>query len=178
MKTLQILTFGFCLLCACRPSKESVVAEETMQTRREAMVNAQLKRRDIHDPAVLKAMATVERHQFVPPESAVAAYEDRPLPIGFGQTISQPYIVAYMTQALRPKANHRALEIGTGSGYQAAVLAKLVKAVCTIEIVTPLCEKTQKLLKQRKYDNVMTRCGDGYKGWKEHAPALKQSLKR
>ena len=126
--------------------------------------------RDIRDERVLKAMEQVPRHELVPSEMRRAAYEDSALPIGFGQTISQPYIVAFMTEKLQPKASDRVLEIGTGSGYQAAVLAGLVKEVFTIEIVEPLAKRAEADLKRLNYTNVFVRYGDGYLGWPKKAP--------
>ncbi len=121
-------------------------------------------------PQVLKAMETIPRHEFVPKEYRASAYENRPLPIGYGQTISQPYIVALMTELLEPKPDHIVLEVGTGSGYQAAVLAKLVKHVYTIEIIEPLAKQAKERLKRLGFDNVTVKVGDGYHGWKAHAP--------
>ena len=122
------------------------------------------------DARVMTAMATVPRHEFVPSGVRSAAYLNRPLPIGYGQTISQPYIVALMTDLLELPAGSRVLEVGTGSGYQAAVLAELVKEVFTIEIVEPLGERARKTLARLGYKNVQVNIGDGYYGWKEHAP--------
>lgn len=137
---------------------------------RQAMVQNQLRHRDIHDPRILQAMFDVERHQFVLPEFLPEAYDDIPLPIGFGQTISQPYIVALMTQLARPQSGDRALEIGTGCGYQTAVLARLVKLVYSIEIVEPLAQQTQQRLSLLGYHNISIRQGDGFHGWPEQAP--------
>jgi protein-L-isoaspartate(D-aspartate) O-methyltransferase len=137
---------------------------------RRAMVEDQLRARDITDRKVLEVMGRVPRHRFVPDDLQRRAYEDRPLPIGHGQTISQPYIVALMTQLVAPKPGDRALDIGTGSGYQAAVLAELCKEVYGIEIVEPLADESKKRLAGLGYKNVTLRCGDGYRGWKEHAP--------
>lgn len=134
---------------------------------REAMVKDQLKARGITSEKVLNAMRKVERHLFVPIEFAAQAYEDHPVPIGEGQTISQPYIVAFMTEALNLNGNEKILEIGTGSGYQAAILAELCKEVYTIEIYETLAAKSKQLLKELKYDNVFIRHGDGYLGWPE-----------
>ena len=117
-----------------------------------------------------KAMRTVPRHKFVPKKLVKRAYDDRALHIDYGQTISQPYVVAYMTEMLRPKNDHVVLEVGTGSGYQAAVLAGIVKEVYTIEIVKELAESAEKRLKELGYKNVHVRFGDGYHGWKEHGP--------
>jgi len=134
------------------------------------MIENQLKARGITDLAVLNAMAEVPRHKFVPGSLKSSAYEDRPLPIGYQQTISQPYIVAYMTEILQPAAEHRVLEVGTGSGYQAAILSKLVKEVYSIEIVKELAESARQRLRTLGYNNVFVKTGNGYAGWTEHAP--------
>jgi protein-L-isoaspartate(D-aspartate) O-methyltransferase len=134
------------------------------------MVEDQIERRGITDPAVLAAMRTVPRHRFVPPDQASAAYDDRALPIGFGQTISQPYVVAYMTQALQLAPAHRVLEVGTGSGYQSAVLGQIVKDVQTIEIVPELATRARALLAELGYSNIHVRSGDAYAGLPELAP--------
>jgi protein-L-isoaspartate(D-aspartate) O-methyltransferase len=144
--------------------------EGTFATSAGAMVEKQLRPRGIDDPRVLRVMAKVPREKFVAKEVEKSAYDDRPLPIGFGQTISQPYIVAFMTQALKPKPTDRILEIGTGSGYQAAVLGELVAEVYTIEIVRPLAQRAATVLHALGYKNVLVKGGDGYKGWPEHAP--------
>lgn len=122
------------------------------------------------DRRVLEALATVPRHRFVPPGYRDRAYENRPLPIGYGQTISQPYIVAVMTDLLHPKPNDRVLEVGTGSGYQAAILSQLVAEVYTMEIIKPLGQQARARLQRLHYDNVQVRLGDGYYGWPDHAP--------
>jgi protein-L-isoaspartate(D-aspartate) O-methyltransferase len=122
------------------------------------------------DPAVMRAMATVPRHEFVPSSMLEQAYENRPLPIGYGQTISQPYIVALMTDLLQTEPEHRVLEIGTGSGYQAAVLSQLVAEVYSIEIIEDLARKTSQLLERQGYKNIKTRVADGYDGWPQNAP--------
>jgi len=134
------------------------------------MVREQIADRGITDPNVLRAMEKVPRHLFVPPDEAEHAYGDFPLPIGEGQTISQPYIVALMTELGRPARTHRVLEIGTGSGYQAAVLAELVDSVFSVEIVRPLAAEAAERLSRLGYHNVKVRAGDGYNGWPEHAP--------
>ena len=134
------------------------------------MVKNQLERRGIQDEDVLRVMRETPRHLFVPENLMGAAYEDVPLPIGEGQTISQPYIVALMTELLKLNGNERILEIGTGSGYQAAILSPLVKAVYSIEIVKSLAENADKKLKEMQYHNVTVKWGDGYQGWEEHAP--------
>lgn len=125
---------------------------------------------DTFDKDVLRSLGTVRRHEFVPQEQERYAYENRPLPIGHGQTISQPYIVALMTDLIEPDADDVVLEIGTGSGYQAAILAKLVRHVYTIEIIEALYDESTSRLKRLGYDNVTTKLGDGYYGWEEHAP--------
>jgi len=119
---------------------------------------------------VMAALNKVPRHRFVPPDQERAAYENRPLPIGYGQTISQPYIVALMTDLMRVEPHHVVLEVGTGSGYQAAVLAELVRAVCTIEIVEPLAVEADRRLRQQGYTRVRTKVGDGYYGWEDCGP--------
>ncbi|MBI4351386.1 MAG: protein-L-isoaspartate(D-aspartate) O-methyltransferase [Elusimicrobia bacterium] len=140
------------------------------KTEREAMISRQLKDRGINDPLVLDAMLKVPRHEFVPEKMRGRAYEDHPLSIGHDQTISQPYIVAYMTQALELKAGAKVLEIGTGSGYQAAVLACLTRNVFSVEIICELAQAAGKTLARLGYSSVRTRCADGYKGWPEEAP--------
>lgn len=137
---------------------------------RQRMIENHLKGRDITDPAVLQAMNEVPRHRFVPLPLQTYAYADRPLSIGHGQTISQPYIVAFMTQMLEVRPTDRVLEIGTGCGYQAAVLARLADKVYTIEIVEPLAAGAQKLLAELGFKNVFVKAGDGYDGWPEKAP--------
>jgi protein-L-isoaspartate(D-aspartate) O-methyltransferase len=137
---------------------------------REKMVESQIKSRGVRDPRVLAAMLKVERHLFVPKESQNSAYSDQPLPIGEGQTISQPYIVALMTELLELKGGERVLEVGTGSGYQAAILAELAAEVYTIEIVEKLASSAQKVLLELGYQNIKVKAGDGYLGWPEAAP--------
>ena len=137
---------------------------------RQRMVGQQLKPRGIKDERVLAAMAKVPREEFVPADARSSAYEDGPLPIGYDQTISQPYIVAFMTEQLRPKPSDRVLEIGSGSGYQAAILAELVADVYTIDIVEPLAKTAEATLQRLGHKNVHIKVGDGYKGWPEEAP--------
>jgi protein-L-isoaspartate(D-aspartate) O-methyltransferase len=151
--------------CGQRPTPASDLAAQRRQ-----MVERQLMTRGINDQRVLAAMAKVPREEFVTPESRSASYEDGPLPIGYGQTISQPYIVAFMTEQLRPKPSDRVLEIGTGSGYQAAILAELVSDVYSIEIVEPLAKNAEATLQQLGYKNVHLKIGNGYKGWPDAAP--------
>ena len=141
-----------------------------LDTARKHMVDQQLAGRDIKDPRVLDAMRKVPRHEFVPEEWRGGSYDDSPLPIGYGQTISQPYIVAYMSEALELDPSHRVLEIGTGSGYQAAILGLLAKDVYTIEIVKPLAERARETLQRLGHRNVQVRAGNGYLGWPEAAP--------
>ena len=136
---------------------------------RQNMVKTQIMARGISDPLVLEAMLNAPRHRFMP-HHREQAYRDHPVPIGHGQTISQPYIVALMTEALKLDESHRVLEIGAGSGYQAAVLAEIVDEVYTIEIIKPLAEWAQNALEEQGYENVRVRHADGYFGWEEHAP--------
>ena len=137
---------------------------------REEMVEKQVVRRGVKDPKVLEALRNVPRHLFVPPESQSSAYEDHPLPIGSNQTISQPYIVAFMTELLALDGSETVLELGAGSGYQAAVLSGLVREVYTVEIIEELAEEARKRLSDLGYENVYVRRGDGFLGWPEHAP--------
>jgi protein-L-isoaspartate(D-aspartate) O-methyltransferase len=134
------------------------------------MVNTQIRARGITDKQVLQAMTKVPRHLFVPEPYTASAYEDMPLPIGLDQTISQPYIVAFMTEALMLKATDRVLEIGTGSGYQAAILAEICDSVYTIDIFKQLADRARQILDKLGYKNIIVKHGDGYKGWPEHAP--------
>lgn len=158
-----LLTAVLCNVCAASE-------EEAFALSRQRMVDQQIERRGITDKRVLDAMRKVKRHLFVPAHLRNAAYEDTPLPIGHGQTISQPYIVAYMTQAARVGPNDRILEIGTGSGYQAVVLAEIAKEIYTIEILQPLADSARTRLEEMGYKNVKVKLGDGYKGWREYAP--------
>jgi protein-L-isoaspartate(D-aspartate) O-methyltransferase len=143
---------------------------EKLRQARERMVSEQIQRRGISDLKVLSSMSETPRHLFVPDELVSQAYSDRPLPIGEGQTISQPYIVALMTERLNLDSDARVLEIGTGSGYQAAVLAKIFNQVYTIEIKEKLYNRASRLLRSLGYDNIETHFGDGYFGWTEKAP--------
>ena len=147
------------------------VADTTeYQQKRERMVRTQIEARGITDPNVLRAMRSVPRHAFVPGVRPELAYTDRPLPIGHSQTISQPFIVAYMTELVRPTPSDRALEVGTGSGYQAAVLAEIVDSVYTIEIMPALARTASERLDRLGYNNVRVKTGDGYRGWPAHSP--------
>jgi protein-L-isoaspartate(D-aspartate) O-methyltransferase len=145
-------------------------AQDQFAVQRERMVREQIASRGIKNAEVLKAMRAVPRHLFMPSDVRSHAYEDRPVPIGYGQTISQPYIVAYMSDALEVRPDHRVLEIGTGSGYQAAILSALAREVYSIEIVPQLAKSSAETLRQLGYKNVMVRGGDGYKGWPDKAP--------
>jgi len=137
---------------------------------REALVSRYIAAQGIRNQQVIDAMKTVPRHSFVPKRDAMVAYADRPLYIGYGQTISQPYIVAYMTDALQLDPNDVVLEVGTGSGYQAAVCAEIAKSVYSIEIIDQLAQSAQKRLEELGYHNVFVKSGDGYYGWPEHGP--------
>jgi protein-L-isoaspartate(D-aspartate) O-methyltransferase len=141
-----------------------------LRARRQEMVEQQIRQRGVTNARVLDAMRSVPRERFVPPALLEQAYEDGPLPIGSGQTISQPYIVAYMTEALQVEPSHKVLEVGTGSGYQAAVLSELVREVYTIEIVPELADRAQTVLRALNRTNVHVRAGDGYAGWPDEAP--------
>jgi protein-L-isoaspartate(D-aspartate) O-methyltransferase len=155
----------FILLCII-----AGLQDDPFVKKREQMVLQTIERRGVKDDAVLKSMGSVKRHLFVPEANVSNAYEDRPLPIGYGQTISQPFIVAYMTESIKPRPEYKVLEIGTGSGYQAAVLAETVKEVYTIEIVPELGNSAAARLKKLGYTNVNVSVKDGYFGWEEHGP--------
>lgn len=148
----------------------AVIDEDTFAHQRKRMVEEQIAYRGVTDKAVLEAIETVPRHLFIPEDNRAYSYYDMPVPIGHGQTISQPYIVAFMTELLKVGKDDVVLEIGTGSGYQAAILSKLAKQVYTIEIVEELGKEAGKRLKAMGYNNVDVWIGDGYKGWPEHAP--------
>lgn len=197
MRCFQLACLSLCwMICGCSPvpspnqassridsqtenetKQEQIAIEandandtELLKSRRIAMVEAQLERRGIRDQRVLQAMRRVRRHQFVPPELIDQAYDDWPLPIGQGQTISQPYIVSLMTELVRPQPGMKALDIGTGCGYQAAILAEVVEHVVSIEIVPELAEQAKQRLGQMGYKNIEVHLGDGYRGWVEQAP--------
>jgi protein-L-isoaspartate(D-aspartate) O-methyltransferase len=163
----QYLLFAAIATTGCGQQTPTVA---DLAAQRQRMVEQQLKPRGIKDERVLAAMAKVPREEFVPVDVRVDAYEDGPLPIGYDQTISQPYIVAFMTEQLRPRPSDRVLEIGSGSGYQAAILAELVADVYTIDIIEPLAKSAEATLQRLGYKNVHVRVGDGYKGWPEEAP--------
>jgi protein-L-isoaspartate(D-aspartate) O-methyltransferase len=158
------------LSCSGVPVERVSPAAQGFEAQRAAMVQEQLRPRDITSARVLDVMGRVPRHLFVPEAQRPAAYADHPLPIGYEQTISQPYIVAFMTQALDVRPTDKVLEIGTGSGYQAAILGELAGQVYTIEIVAPLAESARALLASLGYRNVHVRAGNGYLGWPEQAP--------
>ena len=158
---LTFIFFGFIQNC---------FSQEIYEKQRELMVRLQLETRDISNNKVLEAMGQVPRHLFIPAEFRELSYNDHPVQIGEGQTISQPYMVAYMTQAIKPKKKDKVLEVGTGSGYQAAILGEIVDQVYTIEIVEPLGNQAKNRLNSLGYDNISVRIGDGYHGWPEEAP--------
>jgi len=172
VRTGRMLLFASALLLFFLSPCAALAAEESARFRqaREQMVRSQLERRGISDQTTLQAMRRVPRHNFVPESLAREAYADRPLPIGYGQTISQPYIVAYMTQVVAPGPGRRILEIGTGSGYQAAVLAATGAKVFSIEIIPELAESAAERLRRLGFETVRVKAGDGYFGWAEHAP--------
>jgi protein-L-isoaspartate(D-aspartate) O-methyltransferase len=143
---------------------------DKFSSQREKMVKNQIINRGISDKSTLYAMRKVPRHLFVPQDIINQAYDDNPLPIGYGQTISQPYIVAYMTEVTRPTSRKKVLEIGTGSGYQAAVLAEITDTVYTIEIIPELAREAAERFTKLGYKNIVAKFGDGYRGWPEHAP--------
>jgi protein-L-isoaspartate(D-aspartate) O-methyltransferase len=155
-----------CILLMCEPSQ----AAEQFELQRRQMVEYQLRDRGIDDERVLAAMSKVPRHQFIDSAWRNSAYSDRPLPINYNQTISQPYIVAYMTQAAEISPNDKVLEIGTGCGYQAAVLAELAREIYSVEIIPQLAAHARQILSQLDYKNIEVKTGDGYQGWAEHAP--------
>ncbi|MBN2369187.1 MAG: protein-L-isoaspartate(D-aspartate) O-methyltransferase [Vicinamibacteria bacterium] len=155
---------------ACEVKGATSGSEEAYSTARERMVRDTIETRNVRDARTLAAMRQVPRHLFVPPELVRDAYEDHPLPIGNGQTISQPYIVAFMTEALRLRGGEKVLEVGAGSGYQAAILAEIAAKVFSIEIIPELAEQARERLARLGYKNVIVRAGDGYLGWPEEAP--------
>ena len=170
-KLVSAMIFGgVMLLAGLGGGAGAALAPDSFQDARQAMVARQLQRRDITDPRVLIAMGTVPRHRFVPEALASRAYGDYPLPIGEDQTISQPYIVALMTQWAEVRPGDRVLEVGTGSGYQAAVLAELTDQVWSIELLPELARQAAVRLQELGYGRVRVRCGDGYQGWPEAAP--------
>ena len=161
--TFTILACLFALTCAAE-------APISFEAERERMVFRQIESRGVRDPCVLEAMRTVPRHRFVPESQRDRAYTDTPMQIGHGQTISQPYIVAFMSEALELAPDDRVLEIGTGSGYQAAVLAEIIDEVYSIEIIPELAERAEAVLDELGFEGIHLLTGDGYQGWPEHAP--------
>lgn len=154
----------------CVSSKVFEQSDKDYEQRREIMVGRQILARGIKDSSVINAMRSIPRHLFVPETEKVNAYNDNPLPIGYDQTISQPYIVAYMTEMLSLTGDDRVLEVGTGSGYQAAVLSRIAREVYSIEIIPQLCNHSKSLLSGMDFSNVKVKCGDGYEGWIKYAP--------
>jgi protein-L-isoaspartate(D-aspartate) O-methyltransferase len=178
---LWVLLVGLCLGACASDARDDVAevrapgvgaaGDEAAHARaRASMVKSQIAARGVKDARVLDAMRRVPRHRFVPARLADSAYDDTPLPIGFGQTISQPFIVGYMTEVVRVEPQDRVLEVGTGSGYQAAVLAEIAREVYTVEIVPELAVQAEGVLRALKYRNIHVRQGDGYGGWPEYAP--------
>ncbi|MGD0199832.1 MAG: protein-L-isoaspartate(D-aspartate) O-methyltransferase [Bryobacteraceae bacterium] len=167
MRLLIVLSL---LGASCLPAAPPARPGDAWAREREAMVRTQVQDRGVRNPDVLRVLGQVPRHLFIPEALRDQAYEDHPVPIGYGQTISQPYIVGLMTELLEPARTHRVLEIGTGSGYQAAVLSRLVGHVYTIEIVPELARSAEEKLKQLGYENISVRLGDGYLGWPQEAP--------
>jgi protein-L-isoaspartate(D-aspartate) O-methyltransferase len=153
-----------------RNLNQSPLSDADFAARREQMVQNQIKRRGLQEERLLHALRLVPRHLFIPEKYWHAAYDDTPLPIGFNQTISQPYIVAFMVDMLQLKSDEKVLEIGTGSGYETALLAHLCKSVYSMEIVPELASRSKQVLEELGYGNVHVRCGDGYAGWPEHEP--------
>lgn len=162
--TILVLTILFQAITSGQSNTEAYRIE------RERMVNEQIFSRGIRHKPTIDAMRKIPRHQFVPQSQTSNAYRDSPLPIGYGQTISQPYIVAYMTEIVNPGPDHIVLEIGTGSGYQAAILSQIVSKVYTVEIIPELAENSAKLFDKLNYKNIHIRCGDGYDGWEDAGP--------
>jgi protein-L-isoaspartate(D-aspartate) O-methyltransferase len=169
MKWIVLLLFTMMTICSRNIESQDKYRDEYTLLRHE-MVEKQIIARGITDENVIRAMSNVQRHLFVPDEHQKNAYADQPLPIGEGQTISQPYIVAFMTEILKPISETRVLEVGTGSGYQAAVMAEICDSVFTIEIFKSLGIQASKVLEELAYTNVEVKIGDGYKGWSEKAP--------
>jgi len=168
-KFFLFLILSCLMLFSCCLGKKGEDGKD-FEKKRRAMVAEQIEARGVKDSRVVEVMDKVLRHEFVPEKYRPFAYEDYPLPIGEGQTISQPYIVALMTECLNLKGDEKVLEVGTGSGYQAAILSELAKEVYTIEILQPLAKRAEELLQRLGYGNVKVKCGDGYLGWEEYAP--------
>jgi protein-L-isoaspartate(D-aspartate) O-methyltransferase len=160
----------FLLMLSVNNCNSQKFSEDEFTRQRANMVEQQIKARGITNPDVIRSLLKVRRHLFVPPEYRHQAYGDFPLPIGFNQTISQPYVVAYMTEILEPEKNMKVLEIGTGSGYQAAIIAEICKEVYSIELIDSLANKAKETLASAGYKNITVKSGDGYLGWPEYAP--------
>ncbi len=167
---LHSLAIGVALTCGLVAERAVGQRGNALETARQRMVQAEVVGRGIKDPRVIQAMGEVPRHLFIPANQRKFAYHDAALPLGHGQTITSPFVVAFMTEQLDPQPTDRVLEIGTGSGYQASVLSRVVADVYSIEIVKPLGERAARTIKQLRYNNVHTKIGDGFKGWPEHAP--------
>lgn len=168
-KYISLLCFALGLsTISCKRTQKNENSD--FEKLKDEMVTYQIEKRDIKDTATLNAMRKVKRHLFVPEERINSAYDDEPVPIGYGQTISQPYIVAYMTELIHPKSGHKVLEIGTGSGYQAAILAEIIDSVFTVEIIPELGNTAAERLKNLSYSNAVVKNDDGYYGWEQHAP--------
>lgn len=167
---LRVALFGCLMFATAFPGKIAAREEEGFKRARDAMVENQVAARGVSDERVLEAMRRVPRHRMVPEDRRRFAYGDHPVDIGYNQTISQPYIVGYMTEQLQLEPEDKVLEIGTGSGYQAAILAEITPHVYSIEIVPELAASARSTLKELGYDQVQVRQGDGYHGWEEHAP--------
>jgi protein-L-isoaspartate(D-aspartate) O-methyltransferase len=166
-----VISLTILLIQSTEPSVFAQKSDDTtFLEQRISMVKTQIVERGVNDPHVIGAMKSVPRHKFVPDKYITSAYDDNPLPIGYGQTISQPYIVAYMTEVLNLRKTSTVLEVGTGSGYQAAILSPIVKQVYTIEIISELAKSAAIRLKDLGYDNVEVAIGDGYYGWNKYAP--------
>lgn len=168
--TVLLVNFVICTAALIPSCMSQIEDQQGFEKARYAMVQNQIIMRGVTDNRVLEAMLKVERHRFVPQAYQEESYEDYPLPIGEGQTISQPYIVAFMTEALELKPGDKVLEVGTGSGYQAAILAEICDSVFTIEIYPSLAVNAEVTLRELGYSNVFVKAGDGYQGWEEHAP--------
>lgn len=169
LKHTILLFSALCMLPVSCELKHNINGSDYDKLRMQ-MVTFQMQNRGIEDSSTLRAMRTVKRHLFVPETQIENAYDDGPLPIGYGQTISQPYIVAYMTELIHPKPSYKVLEIGTGSGYQAAVLAEIIDSVFSVEIIPELGNSASGRLKKLGYTNTSIKIDDGYYGWEEHAP--------
>lgn len=170
MKTFMLSLLAVCLLISCESPKPETQSKPEWHAMRTKMVQQQIIARGVRAPEIIAAMETVPREHFIPKDGRAAAYTDKALPIGEGQTISQPYIVAFMTQQLHVGPGDRVLEIGTGSGYQSAILSRIVDSVYSIEILPTLARRAKTTVQSLHYDNIIIKQGDGYLGWPEKAP--------